>query len=153
MAIPAGTRSRIRRAKAFRPWSSGLLTLCPRSEGAAHFTRFSIARNGKLVLEEYFAGFQRDSFTTLGPPPRRSPQCCSAPQCSAGLGYRPKLDRIMLGYATPFANPDPRKQRITLANLIDSQLGARLRRQRPDNSPGTRTRCGRSPLSPISGSS
>jgi CubicO group peptidase (beta-lactamase class C family) len=83
-----------------------------------------VARHGKLVLEEYFFGFTRDmphdtrsagktfSSVLLGASMRRG----------AGLSPESRIYRVMAPLG-PFANPDPRKARITLAHLLTHSAG------------------------------
>jgi CubicO group peptidase (beta-lactamase class C family) len=83
-----------------------------------------VARYGKLVLEEYFFGFDRNrphdlrsaskSFASvmLGAVMRKDP----------GLGPQSRIYELMAREA-PFAHPDPRKPQITLAQLMTHSAG------------------------------
>ncbi|MGZ3333632.1 MAG: serine hydrolase domain-containing protein [Gemmatimonadaceae bacterium] len=83
-----------------------------------------IARNGKLVLEEYFAGFQRDFVHDTRSAAKTFTSVLLGAAMLGGAGISPETPiASVLGYAAPFANPDPRKQRITLANLMTHSSG------------------------------
>jgi len=95
-----------------------------------------IARNGKLVLEEYFAGFQRDFVHDTRSAAKTFTSVMLGAAMLGGAGISPETPiASVLGYATPFANPDPRKQRITLANLMTHSSGLACD-DNDDNSPG-----------------
>jgi CubicO group peptidase (beta-lactamase class C family) len=83
-----------------------------------------IARNGKLVLEEYFAGFQRDFVHDTRSASKTFTSVLLGAAMLGGAGISPETPiASVMGYATPFANPDPRKQKITLANLMTHSSG------------------------------
>jgi CubicO group peptidase (beta-lactamase class C family) len=83
-----------------------------------------IARNGKLVLEEYFAGFQRDFVHDTRSAAKTFTSVMLGAAMLGGAGISPETPiASVLGYAAPFANPDPRKQRITLGNLMTHSSG------------------------------
>jgi len=95
-----------------------------------------IARNGKLVLEEYFAGFQRDFVHDTRSAAKTFTSVLLGTAMLGGAGISPETPiASVLGYAAPFANPDPRKQRITLANLMTHNSGLACD-DNDDNSPG-----------------
>lgn len=95
-----------------------------------------VAHRGRLVLEEYFFGYDRDtphdmrsagkSFTSvlLGTEPARQ----------AGLSPDTRIAAVMRELE-PFANPDPRKEQITLAHLLTHSAGLACN-DYDDNSPG-----------------
>ena len=83
-----------------------------------------VAHHGKLVLEEYFFGYDRDT-----PHDMRSAGKTFAsvllgtdPARSAGLTPASRIYDIMKPLG-PFANPDPRKSGITLAHLMTHNSG------------------------------
>lgn len=83
-----------------------------------------IARNGKLVLEEYFAGFQRDFVHDTRSAAKTFTSVLLGAAMLGGAGISPETPiASVLAYAAPFANPDPRKQRITIANLMTHNSG------------------------------
>ncbi len=95
-----------------------------------------IARNGKLVLEEYFAGFQRDFVHDTRSAAKTFTSVMLGAAMLGGARISPETPiASVLGYAAPFANPDPRKQRITLANLMTHSSGLACD-DNDDNSPG-----------------
>ena len=95
-----------------------------------------VAHRGRLVLEEYFYGFDR-----LTPHDTRSAAKTfasvlfgTAPARSAGLTPDSRIYEVMRGLR-PFANPDPRKSRITLAHLMTHTSGLACN-DNDDASPG-----------------
>ncbi len=93
-----------------------------------------VAHQGKLVLEEYFYGFDR-----LTPHDTRSAAKTFAsiligtePALSAGLTPDTRIDDVMHG---AFSNPDARKRQITLANLMTHTSGLACN-DNDDASPG-----------------
>lgn len=95
-----------------------------------------VAHRGKLVLENYFYGFDRStphdlrsagktfSSIMLGTPPARQ----------AGLTSDSRIYELMRG-SGPFSSPDPRKAEITLAELMSHTSGLACN-DNDDNSPG-----------------
>ena len=95
-----------------------------------------IARNGKLVLEEYFAGFQRDFVRDTRSASKTFASVLLGAAMRGGVAITPETPiASVLGYAAPFANSDPRKQRLTLANLMTHSSGLACD-DNDDNSPG-----------------
>lgn len=95
-----------------------------------------IARNGKLVLEEYFAGFQRDFVHDTRSAAKTFTSVMLGAAMLGGAGISPETPiASVLAYAAPFAHPDPRKQRITLGNLMTHSSGLACD-DNDDNSPG-----------------
>lgn len=85
---------------------------------------FLVAHRGRLVLEEYFFGHDsatphdmRSAGKTFG-----SVLLGTAPARRAGLTPDSRIYDL-LRPSGPFANPDPRKQRITLAHLLTHSSG------------------------------
>ena len=95
-----------------------------------------VAHRGKLVLEEYFYGFDRKTphdtrsaaktfaSVMLGTPPARA----------VGLSPDSRIYDVMRPLG-PFANPDPRKSQITLAHLLTHTSGLACN-DNDDKSPG-----------------
>jgi CubicO group peptidase (beta-lactamase class C family) len=95
-----------------------------------------IARKGKLVLEEYFAGYQRDDVHDTRSAAKTFTSVLLGAAVLEGAPLSPETTiASLLGYEAPFANPDPRKQRITLANLMTHSSGLACD-DNDDNSPG-----------------
>ena len=83
-----------------------------------------VARRGKLVLEEYFFGFDRErrhdirsAGKTFG-----SVLLGAAMMRGAKVGPETPVYGLLAG-AGPFANPDPRKERIPVAHLMTHTSG------------------------------
>jgi CubicO group peptidase (beta-lactamase class C family) len=83
-----------------------------------------VARRGKLVLEEYFFGFDRErrhdirsAGKTFG-----SVLLGAAMRRGAKVGPETPVYGLLAGMG-PFANPDPRKSRITAAHLMTHTSG------------------------------
>jgi CubicO group peptidase (beta-lactamase class C family) len=99
-----------------------------------------VARHGKLVLEEYFFGYDRSwphdlrsasktfASVMLGAAMRRDP----------GLGPESRIYDLLAAKG-PFANPDPRKTSITLAHLMTHSAGLACD-DNDDASPGNEER-------------
>lgn len=95
-----------------------------------------VAHRGRLVLEEYFFGHDRtmphdmrSAGKTFG-----SVMLGTAPARRAGLTPDTRLYELLRGRG-PFANPDPRKARITLAHVLTHSSGLACN-DYDDNSPG-----------------
>lgn len=95
-----------------------------------------IARKGKLVLEEYFSGFDRDTphDTRSAAKTFSSVLLGAAMQRGFSIGPETSITRLLSSRA-PFANPDPRKNRITLAHLMTHGSGLECD-DNNDDSPG-----------------
>ncbi len=83
-----------------------------------------IARHGRLVLEEYFFGYDRDTPHDM----RSAGKTFSSVMLGAAMLQRVDISpdtKIydVLGQRGPFANPDPRKAKITLAHLMTHTSG------------------------------
>ena len=95
-----------------------------------------IARHGKLVLDEYFAGYSRDVPHDL----RSASKTFASVELGAlmrqGVPISPssRIYSLVAGLG-PFANPDPRKSQITLAELMTHTSGLACD-DNDDNSPG-----------------
>jgi len=83
-----------------------------------------IAHRGKLVLEEYFRGFDRDTPHDMRSAGKTFSSVMLGAAMLRGVIISPKT-RIyeLLGGLGPFANPDPRKAQITLAHLMTHSAG------------------------------
>ena len=83
-----------------------------------------VAHHGKLVLEEYFFGYDRDTPHDMRSAGKTfgSVLLGTAPARSAGLSPASRIYEVMKSHG-PFANPDPRKGQITLAHLLTHNSG------------------------------
>lgn len=83
-----------------------------------------VARRGKLVLEEYFFSYSRDTPHDL----RSAAKTFGSVMLGAvmlhdpGVGPQSRIYDLLAGQG-PFANPDPRKAQITLAHLMTHTSG------------------------------
>jgi CubicO group peptidase (beta-lactamase class C family) len=95
-----------------------------------------VAYRGKLVLEEYFYGFDRKTphDTRSAAKTFASVMLGTGPARSAGLSPDSRIYQVMRALG-PFANPDPRKPQITLAHLLTHTSGLACN-DNDDNSPG-----------------
>ena len=97
----------------------------------------AIVRHGKLVLDEYFYGFERDRPHDL----RSAGKTYSAVMLGAAmlqganLSPQSKVYEVLASLG-PFANPDPRKAKITLGHLLTHSAGFACD-DNDDNSPGS----------------
>ncbi|HJP84984.1 MAG TPA: serine hydrolase [Gemmatimonadaceae bacterium] len=101
-----------------------------------HIHSLLIARKGKLVLEEYFAGFNREKphDTRSASKTFSSVMLGAAMQKGFRLSESTPIVRL-LAARRPFENPDPRKDRITLAHLMTHGSGLDCD-DNDDSSPG-----------------
>lgn len=83
-----------------------------------------IARKGKLVLEEYFSGFDREKphDTRSATKTFSSVLVGSAMQKGFPVTASTSITKLLANRG-PFENPDPRKDRITLAHLMTHGSG------------------------------
>ena len=95
-----------------------------------------VARRGKLVLEEYFFGFDRETphDTRSAGKTFASILLGAAMMQSVKIGPETKVYDL-LAKMGPFAHPDPRKQQITLAHLMTHTAGLACN-DNDDASPG-----------------
>jgi CubicO group peptidase (beta-lactamase class C family) len=85
---------------------------------------FLVARHGKLVVEEYFFGFDRDTPHDMRSAGKTFASVMLGAARMRGLDLSPESSVYALVAARgPFANPDPRKARITLAHLMTHTSG------------------------------
>jgi CubicO group peptidase (beta-lactamase class C family) len=99
-----------------------------------------IAYRGRLVLEEYFFGYDRDTPHDLRSAGKTfsSVMLGSAMRDEVVLSPESRIYEVMKGLG-PFANPDPRKHKITLAHLMTHSAGLACN-DNDDNSPGNESR-------------
>jgi CubicO group peptidase (beta-lactamase class C family) len=83
-----------------------------------------VAYRGRLVLEEYFFGYDRDTPHDLRSAGKTFASVMLGAAMMRGTPISPET-RIapLLARLGPFANPDPRKDRITLAQLLTHSAG------------------------------
>jgi CubicO group peptidase (beta-lactamase class C family) len=82
-----------------------------------------VAHRGKLVLEEYFFGFDRDRVHDIRSAGKTFGSIMlGAPMNGTQLTADTPVYRLLAGMG-PFANPDPRKSQITLAHLMTHTTG------------------------------
>ena len=95
-----------------------------------------VAYRGKLVLEEYFYGFDRDTphDTRSASKTFASIMLGTRPARAAGLTPSTRIYDVMRGFG-PFANRDPLKSKITLADLMTHTSGLACN-DNDDASPG-----------------
>lgn len=95
-----------------------------------------VAHRGKLVLEEYFYGFDRETphDTRSASKTFASIMLGTAPARAARLMPSTPIFEVMRGFG-PFANSDPLKSRITLADLMTHTSGLACN-DNDDSSPG-----------------
>ena len=101
-----------------------------------HIHSLLIARHGKLVLEEYFSGFNRNTphDTRSAAKTFSSVILGAAMYKGFPLSAKTSITQVLRSRA-PFANPDPRKDRITLADLMTHGSGLDCD-DNEDSSPG-----------------
>jgi CubicO group peptidase (beta-lactamase class C family) len=95
-----------------------------------------VAYRGRLVLEEYFFGYDRDTPHDTRSAGKTLSSVMLGAAMMNGVAISPDA-RIytLLGGMGPFANPDPRKERITLADLMTHSAGLACN-DYDDDSPG-----------------
>ena len=96
----------------------------PRPQTAPLIQSLLIARHGKLALEEYFYGFERERPHDLrsGGKTFASVMAGIAIDNGAAIGPRTPVYAAFPEYSS-FAHPDPRKQRMTLEHLMTMTSG------------------------------
>ena len=112
-----------------------LASEAPASPRAPYLQGLLVARNGRLVLDEYFYGFDAATPHDV----RSAGKSLDAALFGIALTMNPRLDvtaPVMqwLPYTT-YENADPRKSRMTIANLFDMTSGLACD-DNDDNSPG-----------------
>jgi CubicO group peptidase (beta-lactamase class C family) len=106
----------------------------PFMRGAPLIHSLLVARRGKLVLEEYFFGYSRD----MPHDTRSAGKTYSSVMLGAAMLQGVKISQDtpiyeLLAARGPFANPDPRKARITLAHLMTHTSGLDCDDNNPDS--------------------
>jgi CubicO group peptidase (beta-lactamase class C family) len=83
-----------------------------------------VAKDGKLIVEEYFFGYERDEPHDLRSAGKTFASVLLGAVMREGVPLDPgkKIYELMKGRG-PFANPDPRKADITLAQLLTHSAG------------------------------
>lgn len=99
-----------------------------------------VAHHGKLVLEEYFFGFNGDQQhdTRSAGKTFASVMLGAAMRQGEHIGPETRIYDLLAGMG-PFANPDPRKSQITLAHLMTHTPGLACD-DNDDASPGQETK-------------
>ena len=83
-----------------------------------------VARHGKLVLEEYFAGYDRDVVHDTRSAAKTFASVMLGAAMLQGSPIAPETPVArLLSFEFPVANPDPRKERITVAHLMTHSSG------------------------------
>lgn len=83
-----------------------------------------VARRGKLVIEEYFFGFDRDTPHDMRSAGKTFASVMLGAAMLKGAKIEPETKAFdLLATKGPFANPDPRKEQITLAHLMTHTSG------------------------------
>jgi CubicO group peptidase (beta-lactamase class C family) len=95
-----------------------------------------VARKGKLVLEEYFFGWDRERMHETRSVGKTFASVMLGAAMMQGIPVGPETPIAqLLTRQAPFANPDPRKQKITLAHLMTHSSGLACD-DNEDDSPG-----------------
>jgi CubicO group peptidase (beta-lactamase class C family) len=101
-----------------------LIDADPAVRRASLIHSFLVACRGKLVLEEYFFGFGRETPHDLRSAGKTFASVLLGAAMMKGVTIAPET-RVydLLDGMGPFANPDPRKSQITLAHLMTHSAG------------------------------
>jgi CubicO group peptidase (beta-lactamase class C family) len=111
-----------------------LIDVDPFVRGAPLIHSLLVARRGKLVLEEYFFGYSRETPHDT----RSAGKTFSSIMLGSAMLQGTKISQEtpiyeLLAERGPFANPDPRKARITLAHLMSHTSGLDCDDYNPDS--------------------
>ena len=111
-----------------------LIDTDPFVRGAPLIHSLLVARRGKLVLEEYFFGYSRETPHDT----RSAGKTFSSIMLGAAMVEGVKISQQtpiyeLLAARGPFANPDPRKAQITLAHLMTHTSGLDCDDNNPDS--------------------
>lgn len=95
-----------------------------------------VARRGRLVLEEYFHGYTRETPHDIRSVGKTFASILLGAAMESGAPINPetRVYDLMMGLG-PFENPDPRRQSITIAHLLTHTAGLACN-DNDDNSPG-----------------
>lgn len=101
-----------------------LIDTDPAARAPALVHSLLVARRGKLVLEEYFFGFDRDTPHDIRSAGKTLASVMLGAAMMGGARIAPETPVYeLLAGMGPFANPDPRKSQITLAHLMTHTAG------------------------------
>jgi CubicO group peptidase (beta-lactamase class C family) len=108
----------------------------PAARGAPLIHSLVVAYRGKLVLEEYFFGHSRETPHDIRSAGKTFSSILMGAAIMNGSRLSPetKVYDLLSGLG-PFANPDPRKSRVTLAHLMTHSAGLACN-DYDENSPG-----------------
>jgi len=113
-----------------------LIDVDPNASRPALIHALLIARKGKLVLEEYFFGFGRDLVHDTRSAAKTFASVMLGAAMRRGAAIAPETPVYPLFASLgPFDHPDPRKPRITLAQLMTHTSGLACD-ENDDSSPG-----------------
>ena len=113
-----------------------LIDADPSIRRAALMHSILVAHHGKLVLEEYFFGFDRNEPHDLRSAGKTFASVMLGAAMREGVAIGPETQVYsLLAAKGPFANPDPRKAQITLAHLLTHTSGLACN-DNDDASPG-----------------
>ncbi|MEQ1818330.1 MAG: serine hydrolase [Terricaulis sp.] len=99
-----------------------------------------VAHRGRLVLEEYFHGYSRETPHDIRSAGKTFASIMLGAAMESGAPISPETPvyQLMAGLG-PFENPDPRKERMTIAHLLTHTSGFACN-DNDDNSPGNEGR-------------
>jgi CubicO group peptidase (beta-lactamase class C family) len=117
-----------------------IIDVDPSARRAPRIHSILVARRGKLVLDEYFFGFDRGTPHDLRSAGKTfaSVMLGAAMMSGTKIGPETRVYALLAGMG-PFANPDPRKAEITLAELMTHTSGLACD-DNDDASPGSEER-------------
>jgi CubicO group peptidase (beta-lactamase class C family) len=109
----------------------------PRPKTAPLIHGLLIARHGKLVLEEYFYGFDEERPHDLRSAGKTFASVLAGIAIDHGARFGPgtPVYALFRGYSS-FAHPDPRKQRMTVEHLMTMTSGFDCDENNNDDAPG-----------------
>jgi CubicO group peptidase (beta-lactamase class C family) len=101
-----------------------LIDIDPSSQRPALVHSVLVARQGRLVLEEYFYGHDRDTPHDMRSAGKTFSSVMLGAAMMRGATIAPDTKIYeLLADGGPYANPDPRKRHITLAHLLTHSAG------------------------------
>ncbi|MBL8544895.1 MAG: serine hydrolase [Hyphomonadaceae bacterium] len=114
----------------------GIIDSDPSARRPSQIHSVLVAHRGRLVLEEYFHGFTRETPHDIRSAGKTFASIMLGAAMEAGAPITPETPVFDLMAANgPFENPDPRKSRITIAHLLTHTAGLACN-DNDDNSPG-----------------